>query len=77
MRRFVAAVCLAVAPAVALAVIYKAQMPDGTILYTDAPPPGGKILDRIEGFIPPDQLAARLAHQHGADPVHSPLSPTA
>lgn len=52
MRRLVAAVCLAVAPAVALAVIYKVQMPDGTILYTDAPPPGGKILEERQSATP-------------------------
>jgi thioredoxin-related protein len=28
--------------------------------------PGGKILDRIEGFIPPEQLAARLAPKRTA-----------
>lgn len=45
MHRFVAAICLAIAPAIAAATIYKVQMPDGTILFTDAPPPNGKILE--------------------------------
>lgn len=45
MHRLVAAACLAIVPAVVLATIYKVQMPDGTILFTDAPPPNGKILE--------------------------------
>lgn len=45
MLRLVAAVCLAVAPVVAVATIYKVQMPDGTILFTDSPPANGKILE--------------------------------
>ena len=48
MHRFVAAVCLAIAPAIAAATIYKVQMPDGTILFTDAPPANGKILEERE-----------------------------
>lgn len=48
MHRFVAAVCLAIAPVVAVATIYKVQMPDGTILFTDSPPANGKILEERE-----------------------------
>jgi hypothetical protein len=48
MHRFVAAVCLAIAPAIVAATIYKVQMPDGTILFTDAPPANGKILEERE-----------------------------
>lgn len=48
MHRFVAAVCLAVVPVVAAATIYKVQMPDGTILFTDSPPANGKILEERE-----------------------------
>ena len=48
MIRFVAAVCLAVAPVMAAATIYKVQMPDGTILFTDSPPANGKILEERE-----------------------------
>jgi len=45
MHRFVAALCIAIAPVVALATIYKVEMPDGTILFTDSPPAAGKILE--------------------------------
>lgn len=48
MHRVIAAVCLAIAPVVAFAAIYKVQMPDGTILFTDSPPPNGKILEERE-----------------------------
>ena len=45
MHRLVAALCLVIAPAVAVATIYKVQLPDGTILFTDSPPANGKILE--------------------------------
>jgi hypothetical protein len=45
MRRSIVAVCLAAAPVLALATIYKVQMPDGSILFTDTPPAGAKILE--------------------------------
>lgn len=48
MHRFVAAVCLAMVPVAAAATIYKVQMPDGTILFTDTPPANGKILEERE-----------------------------
>ena len=48
MNRVVAAVCLAVVPVIAFATIYKVQMPDGTILFTDSPPASGKILEERE-----------------------------
>ena len=48
MHRFVAAVCLAIVPVIAAAAIYKVQMPDGTILFTDSPPANGKILEERE-----------------------------
>jgi hypothetical protein len=48
MHRFVAAVCLAIVPVVAAATIYKVQLPDGTILFTDTPPANGRILEERE-----------------------------
>lgn len=45
MRRSIVAVCLAAVPALVLATIYKVQMPDGSILFTDSPPAGGRILE--------------------------------
>ena len=58
MKRTVVAVCLAVAPLVALATIYKVRMPDGTILFTDSPPAGAKILEERQTLpAPPPQPA--------------------
>jgi hypothetical protein len=48
MHRLVAAVCLAIVPVIAAATIYKVQMPDGSILFTDSPPASGKILEERE-----------------------------
>jgi hypothetical protein len=45
MHRVLAAICLAVVPLVAFGTIYKVRMPDGSILFTDSPPPGGKIIE--------------------------------
>lgn len=49
MRRFVFAVCLA-APMLATgqSMIYKVQMPDGSVLYSDSVPSGGKVLEERE-----------------------------
>ncbi len=44
-------ICLIVAALPALAdaqTIYKVLMPDGSVLFTDAPPPGGKVLEERE-----------------------------
>jgi hypothetical protein len=48
MHRVAATVCLAIAPVIAFAAIYKVQLPDGTILFTDSPPADGKILEERE-----------------------------
>jgi hypothetical protein len=69
MHRFVAAVCLAIAPAIVAATIYKVQMPDGTILFTDAPPANGKILEERESKStprPPARAATPSAASAGA-----------
>jgi hypothetical protein len=48
MLRLLAA-CLAAAPLIAFgATIYKVQLEDGSILFTDSPPPGSKILQERE-----------------------------
>ena len=49
MRRFFFAICLA-APALAAgqSMIYKVQMPDGSVLYSDSVPSGGKVLEERE-----------------------------
>jgi Domain of unknown function (DUF4124) len=61
MRRCIAAICLAITPIVALATIYKVRMPDGTILFTDSPPPGGKILEEREASPTPPRPATKPA----------------
>lgn len=48
MSRTTVAFCLALAPLVATATIYKVRMPDGTILFTDEPPRNGKVLEQRE-----------------------------
>jgi len=53
MNRTVVALCLAIAPLVAFATIYKVRMPDGTILFTDSPPAGAKILEERQPLPPP------------------------
>lgn len=46
MRRFLLAACAVIAPCLALAqTIYKVQMPDGSILFTDTPPAEAKVLE--------------------------------
>jgi len=66
MKRTVAAVCLAIAPLVALATIYKVRMPDGTILFTDSPPAGAKVLEERETLPPPPRQPAKAAPATGA-----------
>lgn len=66
MHRFVAAVCLAVAPVIAVATIYKVQMPDGTILFTDSPPANGKILEERESKSTPRPPAKAVTPSAGS-----------
>lgn len=82
MHRFVAAVCLALVPVVAAATIYKVQLPDGTILFTDSPPANGKILEERESRStarPPVKAVAPAAGSVGASdrpPIPVLTSPT-
>ena len=50
MLRLIFAVCLASAPLLATgqSMIYKVQMPDGSVLYSDSVPSGGKVLEERE-----------------------------
>ena len=50
MRRLIFAACLAGAPLLtsAQSTIYKVQMPDGSVLYSDSVPAGGKVLEERE-----------------------------
>lgn len=54
MHRWVLAALCAVLPCLAAAqTIYKVQMPDGSILFTDAPPPEAKVLEERESRTQP------------------------
>jgi hypothetical protein len=66
MNRTVVAICLAIAPLVASATIYKVRMPDGTILFTDSPPAGAKVLEQRETVPPPPRPPAKAAPATGA-----------
>ena len=50
MRQLIFAMCLAGAPLMAngQSMIYKVQMPDGSVLYSDSVPSGGKVLEERE-----------------------------
>ncbi|MGH6611877.1 MAG: hypothetical protein ACRECQ_16665 [Burkholderiaceae bacterium] len=49
MLRSLIAACLVIAPLfVAAATIYKVQMPDGSVLFSDSVPAGGKVLEERE-----------------------------
>ena len=50
MLRLILAVCLAGVPLLATGqpMIYKVQMPDGSVLYSDTVPSGGKVLEERE-----------------------------
>ena len=74
MHRFVAAVCLALAPVIAVATIYKVQMPDGTILFTDAPPAEGKVLEERATKSTP-RPPAKAASPGGAGPATGSSAP--
>jgi hypothetical protein len=69
MNRTVVAICLAIAPLVAFATIYKVRMPDGTILFTDSPPAGAKILEERQPLPTPATTAPapRAAPPRAAD----------
>jgi Domain of unknown function (DUF4124) len=67
MNRTVVAICLAIAPLVAFATIYKVRMPDGTILFTDSPPAGAKILEERQPLpTPPARPPAKAPPAPGA-----------
>ena len=53
MHRWVLAALCAALPCLAAAqTIYKVQMPDGSVMFTDTPPPDAKILEQREGKLP-------------------------
>ena len=68
MRRLILAVYLTGAPLLAIgqSMIYKVQMPDGSVLYSDSVPSGGKVLEEREAKSTPRVTA--LPTQPGAKP---------
>lgn len=75
MHRVVAVACLAIAPLVASATIYKVEMPDGTILFTDSPPAGGKIIEERETKPTPRPPAKGTATPVGTAKTGTPVIP--
>ena len=61
MQRTIVAICLAIAPLLAVATIYKVRLPDGTILFTDSPPAGAKVIEERESAAPPPRAPAKAA----------------
>jgi hypothetical protein len=70
MHRVVLAVCLAALPLLAVGAIYKVEMPDGTILFTDSPPAGAKILEERQ-----TKAASKAAPQRAPTPSAVPPPP--
>jgi hypothetical protein len=66
MQRLAIAVCLAAAPLLAMAAIYKVEMPDGTILFTDSPPAGAKILEERQTKSGPRPIPPKGATSTGS-----------
>jgi hypothetical protein len=79
MHRVLAAICLAVAPLVAFGTIYKVRMPDGSILFTDSPPPGGKIIEERQATPTPAVALPRPPARpaSGATGPSKPATPAA
>ncbi len=58
MLRLIFAACVAAAPlVVAGQTIYKVQMPDGSVLFTDSVPAGAKVLEEREAKVTPRAVA--------------------
>ncbi|MEO8187935.1 MAG: hypothetical protein ABI580_11300 [Burkholderiaceae bacterium] len=90
MRRLILAVCLTGAPLLATgqSMIYKVQMPDGSVLYSDSVPSGGKVLEEREAKSTPrvntvpsqpagkTAPAARRAAGSASDPTMRPAVPS-
>ena len=87
MLRMILAVCLAAAPLLAAGqpMIYKVQMPDGSVLFSDTVPSGGKVLEEREAKSTPrvntvpSQPATRagVAPNTTARPILAPNKGTA
>ena len=79
MLRLILAVCLAGAPLIVggQSMIYKVQMPDGTVLYSDSVPSGGKVLEEREAKSTPrvTTLPSQPSATRPGVPVLRPVAP--
>ena len=71
MLRMIFAVCLATAPLIVAgqSMIYKVQMPDGSVLYSDTVPAGGKVLEEREAKSTPRVNVQPTQPGRGAPPT--------
>jgi hypothetical protein len=74
MLRMIFAVCLATAPLIVAgqSMIYKVQMPDGSVLYSDNVPSGGKVLEEREAKSTPRVLPTQPGK--GAPPTQTAVT---
>ena len=76
MLRMIFAVCMATAPLIVAgqSMIYKVQMPDGSVLYSDNVPSGGKVLEEREAKSTPRVNAQPVQPGRGAPPTQTAVT---
>lgn len=76
MLRMIFAVCLATAPLIVAgqSMIYKVQMPDGSVLYSDNVPSGGKVLEEREAKSTPRVNVQPVQPGRGAPPTQAAVT---
>jgi hypothetical protein len=76
MLRVIFAVCLATAPLIVAgqSMIYKVQMPDGSVLYSDNVPSGGKVLEEREAKSTPRVNVQPVQPGRGAPPTQTAVT---
>ena len=76
MLRMIFAVCLATAPLIVAgqSMIYKVQMPDGSVLYSDNVPSGGKVLEEREAKSTPRVNVQPVQPGKGAPPTQTAVT---
>ena len=76
MLRMIFAVCLATAPLIVAgqSMIYKVQMPDGSVLYSDNVPSGGKVLEEREAKSTPRVNVQPVQPGRGAPPTQTAVT---
>jgi hypothetical protein len=76
MLRMIFAVCLAAAPLIVAgqSMIYKVQMPDGSVLYSDNVPSGGKVLEEREAKSTPRVNVQPVQPGKGAPPTQTAVT---